>query len=686
MKMKGLFFGMLAFWSLVFVGCSDDVIEGPDNGQEQQIAKGTGYFSVSFSAGTNSSRGVTDNADGDKDGSAEDSGHHNQGKDGESTVNSILVVLKGEKNEHYAYFNSGKLIEAAFDNKTNGQEYIMNKPLRVNLDTYKVLVVVNPASTIVASLSGITNDQQAGTAVLGTTSLYETICGMEIKAENNESFDVVVGKVIAKTTDDKFTVTENPTPENANFMMTNQEEEAGVKVDLNNTPENPAVADINVERVVSKITFRSNATRTSEGALTEADKTNIQSIEGKSGLSSFDYWYRVPFKQFAKVQESAKATLNNKETNFAKYKYTFEDEEVIVWKNLDDATDVEWYTIESSTATKNTDVPTDAVLTAVSVYETDENGNIKYTEETWYVELTDYALINLSNRVYAIRHIGTEGYTNETGITVMGKLDATNEYLVDPWSVAKNNLNLTEGGNVNWSTATQSYFYQTWADVVAETEKTSGQQYFKSFSSVTSEQGTADAKHNNIENVGNLLSYCFENAVKADHQVLGLSTGIVFKAKMYAKNGGSYGAVNTPLFSYEGVAYKSLQAMTEILGSVVNSVEGVTTKDEKNWTDADIIAFEKANPEISVYKGGSCYYYTSQIKHFDDGIPTETGVMEFAIMRNNIYSLAVDEISQIGDATLDVLEPETPDEEPTANIKVHARILPWIVRFTNIQF
>ena len=47
---------------------------------------------------------------------------------------------------------------------------------------------------------------------------------------------------------------------------------------------------------------------------------------------------------------------------------------------------------------------------------------------------------------------------------------------------------------------------------------------------------------------------------------------------------------------------------------------------------------EAAN--IKQYSDNICYYYTTEIKHFDNGNNNTLGNMEFAIMRNNIYSLS----------------------------------------------
>lgn len=61
--------------------------------------------------------------------------------------------------------------------------------------------------------------------------------------------------------------------------------------------------------------------------------------------------------------------------------------------------------------------------------------------------------------------------------------------------------------------------------------------------------------------------------------------------------------------------------------------------------------------------------------------------MEFAIMRNNIYSLAVTDINMIGDPFVDPT-PNIPDEYPDNKtaLNVEVKILPWIVRYNDIEF
>ena len=82
-----------------------------------------------------------------------------------------------------------------------------------------------------------------------------------------------------------------------------------------------------------------------------------------------------------------------------------------------------------------------------------------------------------------------------------------------------------------------------------------------------------------------------------------------------------------------------------------------------------------------------------EIKHYaddnDDKNESGKGVMEFAIMRNNIYSLAVESVDGFGYASTN-LEEAAANDETLSDLSVYltmkAKILPWIVRFNNITF
>ena len=67
------------------------------------------------------------------------------------------------------------------------------------------------------------------------------------------------------------------------------------------------------------------------------------------------------------------------------------------------------------------------------------------------------------------------------------------------------------------------------------------------------------------------------------------------------------------------------------------------------------------------------------------------GPMEFAVVRNNVYKLAVTKISQLGHPRISENDPHkpgpgTPDEDESVYIEVTSEILPWVVRVNNIEF
>ena len=76
-------------------------------------------------------------------------------------------------------------------------------------------------------------------------------------------------------------------------------------------------------------------------------------------------------------------------------------------------------------------------------------------------------------------------------------------------------------------------------------------------------------------------------------------------------------------------------------------------------------------------------YYKYWIRHLDNLNNTEMGVMEFAVVRNNLYRMLITGVSDLGDGTPEIV-PDTPDEGETY-LKVILNVKPWIVRdLTNI--
>ena len=196
----------------------------------------------------------------------------------------------------------------------------------------------------------------------------------------------------------------------------------------------------------------------------------------------------------------------------------------------------------------------------------------------------------------------------------------------------------------------------------------------------------------NLANIGHFLTYCFENSTDLTHQMHGLSTGISFVARMYTDQDCTQPVER--LYQYAGQKFISLKSIQDAFGAsrmskafntlVETEVEGTEITQDDLTTLANNI--ESGGENITLYHDNICYYYTTEIKHFDNGDNAVLGNMEFAIMRNNIYSLAVTAINEIGDPIVDPT-PNTPDETISrAALNVQVRILPWIVRYNDIEF
>ncbi len=92
----------------------------------------------------------------------------------------------------------------------------------------------------------------------------------------------------------------------------------------------------------------------------------------------------------------------------------------------------------------------------------------------------------------------------------------------------------------------------------------------------------------------------------------------------------------------------------------------------------------------TTHKGYYCYYYYWN-RHNDNGDVTNMGPMEFGVVRNNVYKLAVTQINQLGHPRLsendpDPEDPDKPDESGKIYFRLSVEVLPWVVRVNNIEF
>lgn len=88
---------------------------------------------------------------------------------------------------------------------------------------------------------------------------------------------------------------------------------------------------------------------------------------------------------------------------------------------------------------------------------------------------------------------------------------------------------------------------------------------------------------------------------------------------------------------------------------------------------------ETLNANINKFEDCVCYY-PYWIRHADNNNSTDMGVMEFAIVRNNIYDLKVTGISGYGYSGIEKPEPGTDDETKKFYFNVDIFVKNWVVR------
>ena len=691
MKIKSLLIGMLACTALV--GCSDDDVLNGNEFENQQVEKMQAYMSFSIASSTNSSRGMTGQGTttGDGHGNQEHSGHENAGTDAENKVNSILVVFYNENeasNDGFSYKFTMSTTTEGDNTVTQSDEvkyntystrlipdgtgaYRLQTPFALNsLGSYKVLIVLNPSSKITTTTA---QDRVAA------KNIYDAIL-----SGSATSVDDIIG-----TSKNDFMMA-NRKPITINVTKENNDQTTAATY-----TENGQEAPIEVERVVSKITFRHKA------AATEFPKSGIGQIkDGKNLYTIEEQKYKLQFKPTNFWYLNPNTNIYDYLTNLYK---AYDKDNTEYWVYVANDGSTTFYTDTKTSYTGDLADQKDVPANIVTLVDEDnvptnfyydgtkvENGTEKY-----YVQLQKYALVNLSKNVYYIRHTSDLNGTAPT-VEDWGYVSSS-KYIVEPKTVAKSNMAFVTTPALAWpaNTTVSDYFDK---DFLAVTSRIAADNFsdFTTFATddegdVVNEITPTDGVPSTVptdkeaENVGTLMGYCLENSVHMNNSNALTNTGVIFEAKMFDDEGN----VVSPMFKWNDNLYPSLEALISATapdGDKEQSPFRFLT-DEKYGTEITKEWLKKEH-NIDVYENGRCYYFSAEIKHFDYGTATK-GAMEYAIMRNNIYSLAVDNVDGFGFSSMDiqsgVLNNSTTEQEKVY-LTMKAKILPWIVRFNNITF
>ena len=550
-------------------------MENNDKGEQEKVKAN---LTLVIGAATNSSR-AADNETGDTT---------DPGTGVESGVTDAVVLLHKEGKEFAFFLTSEQL------NKQGSGTSITYEPQLTVAESgnYGVIVILNPCQEIKTAINSFIGD---GTLPSGKESMYDYITSYEVKATTGDN------PTSAIATDNKF-------------MMVNKVAVAANVV--SNEKDKPSTASVDVERVVSKITYMPTQTNN----LYKVEDTTV-----KYTVTTTDGW-RV-------------------ENNIATYMTgmacgTLEGSAIYEHKGV-------YYTSTGTQHPEANDNPaatlfertSDVNPEAIKWTTTNEN-----TTRNWFVKLDKVALVNLSNSVYAVRRRATADTWNSP--TFFGTLSSS-EYLMDPNTLVKNN------GETEYA----DYFYNVASAVkqvqvtnMSDQETDDFKSYFKDLPTVADE-----------DKVGTTLAYCFENIVKKANQNGNYVTGVIFRGQICNADGTSY---NNNVYKYKGKYYLSLAEAAANNDKSVTEVEADTDN-------------------LITYESGHCYYCSKDIFHHEG-----SGTMERAIMRNNAYVLKVTGFKTIGSAEIVFPTDDEQGEDTDKNfyLKLTSTILPWQVRFNNIEF
>ena len=283
------------------------------------------------------------------------------------------------------------------------------------------------------------------------------------------------------------------------------------------------------------------------------------------------------------------------------------------------------------------------------------------------ITLKGYYVVNARKEGYYFRHVDKEGSaTSPLTVDNYGNSTTSLPYVVDP----KTYTGALDGSYADWYLQGSGAF---------------GLLSFGSFGGTY----TAMPGYSSAAAETKVAAYCYENTMLKDKQKNGYTTGIVFKAeiapsKMMQKKAGSGGVEEnstftsmSEIFYHSGIFYKDIAALKEagVLladGTTSSSVSGAPADLKKN----DVQCFKKGSAD-----GKFVCYYPYWIKHIPSDDVAED-VMEFGIVRNNVYKVTVTGIQGVGKdgVTEDIITDTETDDPTTVLLNVKLSIKPWTVR------
>lgn len=269
------------------------------------------------------------------------------------------------------------------------------------------------------------------------------------------------------------------------------------------------------------------------------------------------------------------------------------------------------------------------------------------------IKLNNFRMLNLATKFYTFRHTAVlnsfqepDAFTDEN----FGNISDNNGYLIDPYFFKKKAEDAKDFTNAD------GFFAQALVQLNINDNNWAGMAPANSWSRI----------------------YCLENGLFRTAQLNAYSTGMMFKAnidiatdRVFNEKGEN---INNPsnwptkMFYFNFNFYTSVDAIRKlVLNNLPGDINDNSTQEE--LAKHQIKRFEKT-------ENFSCYY-NYWIKHHDNESP-EMGVMEFGIVRNNIYRISVTKVMGLGSGD-PFIDPDEPDENK-AELEASFDVFPWAVR------
>lgn len=331
------------------------------------------------------------------------------------------------------------------------------------------------------------------------------------------------------------------------------------------------------------------------------------------------------------------------------------------------------------------------------------------------IKLTDLSLMNMSKAFYHFRRVSADGTSEDAEV---GAAETKTNYVVDTdwdWKKVSAGKMLANPAQEVTDFAAHYFYHMSsteerdWDPIseITVADKWDGAQEYKIW---------RYAVENTIPDDGTV-----ENPNNNSYQLHALTTGVAFKGQILPSDAASddLKAAMTDgdaLYVYNNVMYGSwamtcaaasdtekpnyaLMAALKQYCNAANLVyDTVVAGNDEPGTDADVVsALADAGFKRFSAKDvdGSKVYevqYNYWNQHNDNGYDAAMGAMEFAVVRNNVYKLAVTQISGFGHPTSstdpdpDPDDPDDPDEDLKYYFRVAVKVLPWVVRVNDIEF